>query len=166
MSTLRSDLIRQNEIRRSRAKAARIGVLSTVAQAQLMFWAWVLGWMLGPVGMRPVELAAGALFTFAVGAAVAYPFVRRRIEAGLRGAVRVREGNKRRRIALFDGYFTIGEEIVLMTSLKTVERAGSSLTLQYERATDGQTLTRALTGHERALSRLQSDLRAPSTSDR
>ena len=158
MHALSDDILRQNEIRRERGRLARGAVLGTVVQAQLLFWSWVVGWLMGPAPMQPPELIAGALFTFAVGAALAFPFVRRRVEAGVALVLKLDENGRRCRVAVFDEYLTIGEEIVLRSAVQQVDLSGRVLHLTYAGASDRVSVSRSFTGGARDLSRLRSEL--------
>jgi hypothetical protein len=161
MRTLNAELVLENEIRRRRTQAARSGMIATVAQAQILFWCWALGWTLGPAPMRPVELGAGALFTFGLGVALSWPFVRKRMEHGRQWSLPLTEGGRKRRVSGFERHLMIGEDIVVRSALREVEAIGAEVRIVYERPQDGERLERRLGGEARDLSRLVTELSPP-----
>ncbi len=158
MSVLSDELIRCNEIRVSRSQAARSAVMATVLQAQLLFWCWAAGWLIGPSPLRLTEITAGALFTFAVGALVSWPFTRRRIEDGVKWTVKLKEGPKRRRLAFFDDYVTIDEEIVLRRLVRNVDNDDELLRLAYAAVFDGIEVVRLFEGASELRAKVRDEL--------
>lgn len=162
MSVLSDDLVRCNAIRATRSRAAKKGVMSTVLQAQFLFWAWAFGWTLGPSPLRLSEIGAGALFTFAVGALVSWPFTRRRIEAGVRWRTKLREGRKKRRLAFFEDYLTIDDEIVLRSLVRSAAIDDDMLRVAYAAVFDGHEIVRLFQGEAKTMTRVRNDLETQS----
>src|SRR5687768_7166061 len=77
-----------------------------------MFWSFAVGSALGPAPLQIAELIAGTLFSFALGMFASSMAVRRRIEAPALVVAKLREGRKKKRVAVFDEYLTIDDEVI------------------------------------------------------
>lgn len=154
---------RETEIRRSRAKTALSAVLWTVGSAQVLFWSFAIGTWIGPGPLRIAELTAGALFAIALGFSFSGFLVRRRIEGDALFIAAVKEAGKRKRLAIFDEYLTLDDEVVLRRRLKKSSLEGAELVLSVlDPALEGGTVERTLAGARPTLARVRDELAAPS----
>lgn len=151
-------LRRLDEIRRARRVRVVGGVLFCIAIGQLFFAAFAFGHSRGPVPLRPIELLAGVGLALVFGGVLAATTARRRLEDTSDFVVRVTEGRHRRRVAVFDDFFTIDEEIVLGQTVQTAEVDDGRLILRYvDPRFDGPVL-RELEGERTTLGQIASAL--------
>ena len=161
MSILGPDLLRHNEVLRQRSVIVRRAIIGSVIQYQMFFWAWVVGWQLGPTSLRPVEIGVGIVFALALGVVLAWPFLRRHVEHACRWSTHLREGRRRFRWVFYDDYLTIGQEIVLRSTIQLAESEGSDLRFEYRGAVDGALFVRHFTGTEEVADRVRKEVESP-----
>lgn len=153
---------RETEIRRSRAKTALSAVLWTVGSAQVLFWSFAVGTWIGPGPLRIAELTAGALFAIALGFSFSGFLVRRRIEGEALFVAAVKEAGKRKRLAIYQEYLTLDDEVVVRRRIRATKLEGGELVLSVlDPALEGGTVERTLVGARPMLARVRDEIAAP-----
>lgn len=153
---------REDLLKRGRARSALAAIGWTVGSAQVMFWSFAIGAALGPGPLLIMELIAGALFAFALGMVMSSVVVRRRLEADAVVIARVREGKRGKRLAVFDEFLTIDEELILRSRVKkALLTDGPALELAIassELGDEAVIVTRSFGGPRPVLARVRDDL--------
>ncbi len=104
------------------------------------------------------ELIAGIAAALVLGVLLALLMNRYRLERDAKWMGAVREGARRRRVALFGDYFTVDREIVIASTVEQASLEGDALRLRYlDPVVDGPVL-REFTGPRADLARLASAL--------
>jgi hypothetical protein len=116
------------------------GLLSTVAVGQLFFAAFAFGHARGPMPLRALEVLVGMSFALMISVFLAGLFRRRRLERAADVVLTFQEGRRRRRIALFDGYLSVDDEVVLVSAVQSAEVDSGHLILRYLDPTHGPVL--------------------------
>lgn len=119
----------EQEIRRARARTSFRALLISIATAQLLFWSFALGATFGARPLIMPELLSGALFSLGLGTLMSWPSIRRRLDADALASARVREGRKKRRIAVYEDHVVVDQQIILRASIQRVEADADILRL-------------------------------------
>ncbi len=155
MSTPTVDLLSELQaVEQSRRGHVISGLLSTVAVGQLFFAAFAFGHARGPMPLRALEVLAGMSFALMASIFLAGLFRRRRLERGANSLLRLQEGRRRRRVALFDGYFSIDDEVVLASAVQSAEVNSGRLLLRYVDPAHSGPVLRELEGRVEDLEQL------------
>lgn len=147
-------LERLTVVERRRRVESVAGALTTVAVGQLLFAAFAFGHSRGPMPLRSVEVLVGILGTFVLSLIVAQVFRRRRLLRRATTVLRLREGPRIRRVALFEGYLAIDDELVLPEAVQSVTEDGERLLLRYRDARHGGPVLRELEGAAQSLAQV------------
>jgi hypothetical protein len=110
----------EEEIRQARGKEALSAVAWSVGSSEALFWSFAIGAAFGPAPLHIPELIAGTLFSFALGMITSSWSVRRRLEVPALVVAKLQEGRKRKRIAVYEEYLTIDDEVVSRARLRGV----------------------------------------------
>lgn len=136
------------------------GFLSSTAVAQLLFASFAFGHSRGPMPLTPLELVAGMGLALVFGVSLAFLTSRRRMEKRSSLVARLSEGRHTRRVAVFDDFFTIDQEVVLDGSIDRLDVQDDKLVLRYvDPRFDGPVL-RELGGTPTVLEKLVNAVRA------
>lgn len=159
MSDERDDRLRRlAEIQRARRVRSIGGALTWIAVGQLFFAAFAFGHSRGPVPLRPIELLAGMGLALIFGSVLAVGTTRRRLENTSQLVLRLTEGRHRRRIAVFQDFFTIDQEVVLGGTVERIDRNDERMTIRYlDPRFDGPVL-REFAGHPSPIEKLCAEL--------
>lgn len=146
------DLLSQLEgVEHRRRLEAVAGLLSAIAVGQLFFAAFAFGHAQGPASLPLSEVLVGITGAFFLSVVAAALLRRRRLERSAERVLKVMEGRRRRRIALYERHFTIDDEVVLAAAVQTAERSDANLVLRYLDPRHGGPVLRELEGDEVAL---------------
>lgn len=162
MSPTTPDLLSElQDVERRRRLEAVASLLSSVAVGQLFFAAFAFGHAQGPMGLRPLEVLVGMSFVLMVSVGVAGMVRRRRLEARASAVMVLQEGNKRRRVALFDAYLTIDQEVVLYRGVRSAKVEDGHLLLRYVDPQHSGPVLREFEGGDEAIAAIAGALPAP-----
>ncbi len=132
MSPPTADLLSElHDVERRRRLEAVASLLSAIAVGQLFFAAFAFGHAQGPLIMRPIEVLVGMSFALVVSVLFAGVWRRRRLERRAEQVLLLREGRRRRRVALFEHYLTIDQEVVLFSGIRSLKAEPGRLLLRY-----------------------------------
>lgn len=143
------DRVRSIEARRSR-DAVAVMVLS-VGVAISFCAAFVIGHLMGPSPIRPVEVVLGVSGVLMIALGVARPIVRRHVNRFASRRLLVREGAARRGVLLFPDHVIVDGEVILPETVESVRRSGDQLLLRYRDPVASGPLLREWSGSSRAL---------------
>ena len=124
-------LSRLLKVQRRRRADAFLATTFNVIVGQLLLASFVLGYARGPGSMAVYEVVGGVLVVLVLSLVFNRLLARRRRERHASWVVRLVERNKPCRVARFDGYVTIGDEIVLDETVQKAEREDGRLILRY-----------------------------------
>lgn len=148
-------LERLHAVERRRRMDGLSGLLSAIALGQLFFAAFAFGHSRGPLPLRWLEVLAGMTGVLLVSTLVAWAWRRRRLEKRAQAVLRVQEGGRRRRVALYEGYLTIDTEVVLAGSVTRVDRTEpEALVVRYVDPRHAGPVLRELDGPASVLDRI------------
>lgn len=162
---------REQHVRRLERERARSGAAAfawALAFAVVPFFAFALGALYGPFPLAREELLGGSLLALALGLVLQAATVRRATEHDARLVARVREGNKGRRVAVFERHLWIDDAVALRPVRGARLAEDNTLSIELVDA-DGATLTRTFAGRRQVLAALRDELSAdlaPSTEAR
>jgi hypothetical protein len=155
-----AELLEQlSSVERRRRLESVAGALSTVAVGQLLFAAFAFGSSRGPVPLLGAEVLIGILGTLVLSVLVAQVFRKRRLLRRATAVLRLREGPRLRRVALFEGYLTVDEEVVLPAAVQSATVEQDRLLLRYRDARHGGPVLRELEGPAAALGQVADAVR-------
>ena len=133
-------------------------MLRNVLIGQLLWGSFVIGYLRGPASMSLYEGLQGTALALALSLIVSRLLARRRRERSALWAVRLSERDKMCRVVRFEGYVTIGDEVVLDEAVQTADRDNGRLLLRYLDPRFSGPVLRELGGETEALDRLQAVL--------
>jgi hypothetical protein len=137
MSLLSNAVVRAAEIRRFRSIDMRRAVLESIVQTQILFWAWVLGWFLGPAQLSNPEILQGAVLALAIGVVTSWLGLRQYLERQALRRFRGREGGRRRRLVVFEDHLWLDDEIVVRSEVSDYAAEEGGFSLEYEPSDGG-----------------------------
>lgn len=103
----------------------------TLVGSVFVFLCFAVGHWLGPVPLRAPEFAAGLLLALVLGIALGIPWGLKRRDQEALGRYQVQEGPRRRRLLVFDQYWLIDDEILLLSTVLRSELHKGKLLLRY-----------------------------------
>ena len=157
-------LSRLLRVQRQRRAEAFLATLFNVVVGQVFFASFAFGYMRGPGPVAAHEWVIGASTVFLTGLLVSGLLARRRRERRASWCLKLVEREKPCRVVRFDGYLTIGDEIVLDDAVQKAEREDGRLVLRYLDPRFSGPVLRELEGDATDLDRLRNALVTPATS--
>ncbi len=146
-------------LERERARSGAAAFAWALAFAVVPFFAFALGALYGPFPLAREELLGGALLALAFGLVLQAATVRRATEHDARLVARVREGDKGRRVAVFEHHLWIDDAVALRPVRGARLAEDNTLRIELVDA-DGAALTRTFTGRRQVLAALRDELSA------
>lgn len=146
------------ELRRSRNVRSLRVLAYWLVVTQVMFLAFALGASRGPAPLRKMELMLGSVSALLIGMIAGAFSLRGAIESDSRYRAMVRDGPRKRRVVLFEDYFTLDAEIVLYRELRKVQRSSDLLLLHYRDVIVDGPVIRELSGESGVLEALHRKL--------
>ncbi|MEO1337056.1 MAG: hypothetical protein AAFV29_15535 [Myxococcota bacterium] len=161
-STAETARTRVKTIRAQRSQQALIALLGTIGIFQLLFVSFALGYWVGPSRLPAQEVFIGITTAIVLGILVSALLGRRRQLSGAQWHGFLKEGARRRAVALFDDYVTIDKEIIVPATVERAALDGESLQLRYVDPVAEGPVLRELSGRRADLKRLTDVLQASS----
>lgn len=124
-------LARLLEVERRRQLDAVAGMLSAIAVGQLFVASFAFGSSLGPKKLSLIEVLTAMAVAVLLAAVVARVFRRRRWERRAELVGHLKEGARKRRVAIYADHLTIDKEVVLLESIDRVEPDNGAVVLRY-----------------------------------
>ena len=138
MSLLSNAVVRGAEIRKHRSLEIRRAVFISVFQTQILFWAWALGWYLGPVHLLSSEIMVGATFSLALGFLSSWFGLRRYLDRQALARIKVRRDGTRMHAVLYGDHFWLSDEIIVKSEVSSFDFGEDGLKINYHPSDGGE----------------------------
>jgi len=151
---------RETALRIARSRSAAGAVAWSLASTQILFWSFAAGSYAGPGPLTLRELVPGAMSALLLGMVVASIMVRRRLESPALVVLRVQDGGRAMRMAVYGDHVVLGEEVIDRARIRTATSDGLELHLEITDPTEATVvIRRSLRGPRLELARAADALR-------
>ncbi len=141
-------LARLVDVQRRRRTESLTVVLTSIAVGQLLFASFAFGHSRGPMRLSWTEMAAGMLGAILIAAFIAAVVAKGRKTKGATWTTKVTEGQRKRRVAVFEKYAVVDDEVVLFETVQKADIENDVLLVRYRDPRVGGPVLREFTGKE------------------